>query len=451
LNTIIKLRCIDQVLTFESTPLVASGGLEEDRLEVSFCSKWDGMTKTAVFWRTEDEVYRVVLDDEDGCTIPREVLTDQGVIYFGLFGINADGLRRTTQVMRYNVAKGAITDGTQPSDPTPELWDQVLAKCQAMVERQANFEKNLSDRQDELEKSTIGGYYTPTVRQVDEDTLEASFTGSKPDMAPVAPEQIKLPSGRDGVGVAAIVYDGPPNPREIYVDYYATNLSQGVSYKVTVDVMGRLELLSGGATGKVSISLVPRNADNAVVGSPVQGPSVLPDVSGWKKLEWTVTIPSGVPKPVFRVGFYNALGTVYVDNLTITQLTSPSGAVQLIDPSFEAGLVPAQKTGGWTFDDWNINFVSRSSDAASNGTKSAKLQYGLTTQWKIIYTDGSEHPITAPAFPDVSGYMPISGGVFTGAVYVKNGATTSAQLRNTALVSSETNPTVNGQINWKYE
>ena len=48
-------------------------------------------------------------------------------------------------------------------------------------------------------------------------------------------------------------------------------------------------------------------------------------------------------------------------------------------------------------------------------------------------------------------YMPISGGTFTGAAHAKSGAGSTAQLRNTALVSAETYPTVNGQINWQYE
>lgn len=147
MNTIIKLRCIDQVLTFESTPVVASGGLEEDRLVVEFCGKWDGMTKTAVFWRAEDEAYHVVLDDDDSCTVPSEVLTEAGVFFFGLFGINADGLRRTTQVMRYSIVKGAITEGTQPSDPTPEFWDQVLAKCQDIVDLAGEFSAAMTDQQ----------------------------------------------------------------------------------------------------------------------------------------------------------------------------------------------------------------------------------------------------------------------------------------------------------------
>ena len=134
MSTIIKMRCIDQVLIFESTPVVASGGLEEDVLQVSFCTKWDGMAKTAVFWRTEDNVFHVVLDDEDSCVIPREVLVDEGVLYFGLFGVSADGRQRTSEVARYNVIKGAITEGTKPSDPTPDIYTQLLANYATLLD-----------------------------------------------------------------------------------------------------------------------------------------------------------------------------------------------------------------------------------------------------------------------------------------------------------------------------
>lgn len=134
MSTIIKVRCLDQVLTFESTPVVASGGLEEDVLQVSFCSKWDGLTRTAVFWRSEDEAYHVPLDDKDSCTIPREVLQTEGTIYFGLFGVSSDGRQRTSEAMRYTIVKGAITDGTKPSDPTPDIYTDLLAKYQEMLE-----------------------------------------------------------------------------------------------------------------------------------------------------------------------------------------------------------------------------------------------------------------------------------------------------------------------------
>lgn len=127
MSTIIKLRCIDQVLTFESTPLVASGGLGEDFLEVSFCSLWDGLAKTAVFWRTEEDAYHVQLDENNTCPIPPEVLADEGAIYFGLFGVSEEGKQRTSEVVRYVVTKGAITSGSKPSDPTPDIYTQLLA------------------------------------------------------------------------------------------------------------------------------------------------------------------------------------------------------------------------------------------------------------------------------------------------------------------------------------
>lgn len=140
MSTIIKLRCIDQVLTFESTPVIASGGLEEDALQVSFCSKWDGLAKTAVFWlpEAEEEAYHVPLDLADSCKIPREVLAKDGVFYFGIFGVSEDGRQRTTQALRYVVVKGAITSGTKPSDPTPDIYTQLLARyAEVLVEADA--------------------------------------------------------------------------------------------------------------------------------------------------------------------------------------------------------------------------------------------------------------------------------------------------------------------------
>ena len=135
MNTIIKLRCIDQVLTLEDTPLIASGGVQEDFISVEFCSKWAGLTKTAVFWRSEDEPYHVLLDKNDTCVIPPEVLTEEGRFYFGLFGVSSDGKQRTSEVMRYTVSKGAITSGTKPSDPTPDIYTQILAKYQDVLEK----------------------------------------------------------------------------------------------------------------------------------------------------------------------------------------------------------------------------------------------------------------------------------------------------------------------------
>ena len=74
-----------------------------------------------------------------------------------------------------------------------------------------------------------------------------------------------------------------------------------------------------------------------------------------------------------------------------------------------------------------------------------------TNKWTVTLTDNSTIIVDGPAIPDVSAYMPKSGGTFTGAIYAMNGVGTAAQLRNTAQVTTETYPTVDGQINWLCE
>lgn len=156
----IKLRCTDQVLTFENTPVIASGGLEEDFIEFDFCSQWDGFERTAVFWRTEAEVYHVILDENDSCQVPPEVTADDGTIFFGVFGVDPAGRQRTTEVLTYLIVKGAITTGTKPSEPTPDIYTQLIAKYDEMLAiaedtraKEQTFEEATTQRQDAFEEA----------------------------------------------------------------------------------------------------------------------------------------------------------------------------------------------------------------------------------------------------------------------------------------------------------
>lgn len=105
----------------------------------------------------------------------------------------------------------------------------------------------------------------------------------------------------------------------------------------------------------------------------------------------------------------------------------------------------------------NVKNGSKGSDGAPGATGATgagvkSMTYNSSTnKWTVTLTDNSTIIVDGPAIPDVSGFMPKSGGTFTGAIYAMNGVGTAAQLRNTALVTSETYPTVNGQINWLCE
>lgn len=147
-KTLIKVNCVDQQLFVSTPPLVASGGVNEDEVEFSFGPLWDGFVKTAVFYRDGGVVYHVLLSD-DKATIPQEVLKDEGTLYFGVFGVK-DGVRRTSEVLRYKIKAGAITTGTTPPEPAPDIYNQLLSKV-------TSAENKLTALETKVDNISVGG------------------------------------------------------------------------------------------------------------------------------------------------------------------------------------------------------------------------------------------------------------------------------------------------------
>lgn len=142
MRTAIHVRCDNQVLSYVEMPFIASGDVNEDKIEFEFCPMWEGFAKTAVFYRTEADVYHVLLEEDDTCIIPHEVLADPGPLYFGVFGTREDRVR-TSEIIQYTIKQGAITEATKISDPTPDIYSQILAACEEAV-RIANKALNSS-------------------------------------------------------------------------------------------------------------------------------------------------------------------------------------------------------------------------------------------------------------------------------------------------------------------
>lgn len=96
-------------------------------------------------------------------------------------------------------------------------------------------------------------------------------------------------------------------------------------------------------------------------------------------------------------------------------------------------------------------FTVKNGSKGSSGRGVSSMVYDSSTnKWTVTYTDNTTATVDGPVIPDVSSYMSKSGGTFTGAAYANSATTATAQLRNTSLVSADTDPTVNGQINWTY-
>lgn len=132
-QTIIKIKCTDQALEIIEAPVIASGGFYEDKLHFEFCPLWDGFTKTATFYIKKEETYYAELDSENTCIIPHEVLEKAGNVFFGVVGVNSDNITRTSEVLKYKIVQGAISENHKPSDPTPDIYEQILARLNSIT------------------------------------------------------------------------------------------------------------------------------------------------------------------------------------------------------------------------------------------------------------------------------------------------------------------------------
>lgn len=126
-KTIIEVKCIDQVLTLTNTPVIASGGQGEDYVRFDLCEKWDGFAVSGVFWRKGVDCIPVLLDAENTCQVPPELMTSEGVIYFGAVGVASDGTTRTSEPVSYLIREGVITENTALPIPGEDVYQQLMA------------------------------------------------------------------------------------------------------------------------------------------------------------------------------------------------------------------------------------------------------------------------------------------------------------------------------------
>ena len=123
--TTINVKVVDQTLKLTNTPIIASGGMNENKMCFEFCALWDGLAKVAVFYKDKNTKYFKVLDANNECIVPDEVLQEKGTFFFGVYG-TVGTTRKTTELMAYSVVEGAIVEGVIA--PTLDLYEQILLK-----------------------------------------------------------------------------------------------------------------------------------------------------------------------------------------------------------------------------------------------------------------------------------------------------------------------------------
>lgn len=157
----IKIQCLDQVLHLVETPSIYSGDVNYDTVTFEFDYAWTGYTKTAIFYRSKDNVFYQLLDNNDKCTVPKEVLTSKGVIFVGVFGVKDDKVL-TSEVIRYRILEGAITEDLNTPDPTPDIFEQLIGNydeikklANQLVQDQDDYQKEWSEKVDQSIQDAI--------------------------------------------------------------------------------------------------------------------------------------------------------------------------------------------------------------------------------------------------------------------------------------------------------
>lgn len=131
---LITINANGQILSMCKCDQLVSDSINVLGVQFVFDSAWAGMEKVAQFTQKSKETqkyktYNVVINDLGFAAIPNEI-TD-GVCIISVFG-SAGLARLTTAPLAVSVLKsGFIPDGETPIPPTPDLYQQLVAKIHA--------------------------------------------------------------------------------------------------------------------------------------------------------------------------------------------------------------------------------------------------------------------------------------------------------------------------------
>lgn len=109
---------------------------------------WDNTTKTVVFVRgratpsttNADTTYRI-LDENNECDVPPEMLAQNGMFSVGIFGVR-DNYRIVSNWMCYRITDGCYADGSTPIDPSLTIYEQIIS----MINNKSSIGHNHDER-----------------------------------------------------------------------------------------------------------------------------------------------------------------------------------------------------------------------------------------------------------------------------------------------------------------
>lgn len=496
MNTL-RLSVCKTELKIERTVLSVERCVNYDRAEFSFDESWTGFTKTAVFWRG-NTVYHVLLDSENACMIPWELMTEAGVIQIGVTGIGADGTVVTTQTpVAQSIARGAYREGRIPAEPTPSLFEQLsaaVAGCTAEVaklyEDAANgvFKGDKGERGEKGDKGDKGdtgaqgpqGSTGATGAQgpqgIQGPQGEKGEKGDRGEQGEQGIQGEKGETGADGVSPTVAVKTSTGSQYVLTVtdangSFDTPNLKgadgegAGDMLATTYDPQGKaqdvfayvdaavgnlpVKYLTGSADSPINLDTLTETGRYYINGTISDSP-----VTGYLQMGIPLDIRYGNPEtervhqmiwlPVYQATIYRHNGDLdgyWSDWITRICISSAAkGAANGVAELDAAGKVPAAQLPTETDPTVPAWAKAASKPAYTAGEVGAAAEEH--THDERYYTETEI---------ENKSYLQKSGGTMTGALTAAaDAAPTTAKVRNSSLHSAETTPTQNGAIAWTY-
>lgn len=142
----IKIKCVDQVLTFTNTPVITTGDQNIDKIEIDFCPLWNGFVKVGVFFQQKGEFSYSVINADGSCPIPNSICNCQGKIYFAVSGTNSKNQVRTSNIVCYTIEEGVADAHIQdefPGEITDEEKEDIYNKMLELVTEMQTLTQDL--------------------------------------------------------------------------------------------------------------------------------------------------------------------------------------------------------------------------------------------------------------------------------------------------------------------
>lgn len=165
-------------------------------------NEWKNVVKTAIF-KKDDTVINVLLDESGRCDVPWEVIT-KGTLKVSVFG----GDLVTVDTADVKILKSGYEEGNAPSEPTPDVYSQILAELQDIRSEYVTEEMLGQAVEDWLAENVVEALSPEDVQNIVYGWLEEHKTELKGEKGDSGENGIDGKDGIDGATFTPKIVDG---------------------------------------------------------------------------------------------------------------------------------------------------------------------------------------------------------------------------------------------------